>query len=113
MVQSNTGGLFRVDPETGVAKAVDLGGDSLVNGDGLLREGHTLFAVQNVSNVVAKVELARDGSSGTVVERVTDPLFDVPATVAAFGDRLYMPNGRFTTPPTPATPYNAVAIEKP
>jgi hypothetical protein len=37
----------------------------------------------------------------------------VPTTVASFGKRLYLPNARFTTPPTPETPYNAVAIPKP
>jgi hypothetical protein len=44
------------------------------------------------------------------VERIGDPRFDVPATVARFGHRLYLPNARFTTPPTPTTPYDAVAI---
>jgi hypothetical protein len=29
------------------------------------------------------------------------------------GNRLYLPNARFTTPPTPDTTYNAVAIPKP
>jgi len=113
VVQSNTGGLFRVDPATGVARAVDLGGELLPGGDGLLREGHTLFAVQNRSNLVAKIELDDQGATGTVIERVTDPLLDVPATVAAFGNRLYMPNARFTTAPTPTTPYDAIAIDKP
>jgi hypothetical protein len=34
----------------------------------------------------------------------------VPTTVAKFADRLYLPNARFTTPPTPDTPYTANAI---
>jgi len=37
----------------------------------------------------------------------------VPTTVAAFRDRLYLPNARFTTPPTPTTPYSVVAIDRP
>jgi hypothetical protein len=45
-----------------------------------------------------------------VVERLTDARFDVPTTVAAFGHRLYLPNARFTTPPTPTTQYTANAI---
>ena len=36
IVQSNTGLLFRVDPATGVTRTVDLGGELLTNGDGLL-----------------------------------------------------------------------------
>ncbi|TWP51803.1 superoxide dismutase [Lentzea tibetensis] len=110
-VQSNTGLLFRVDPATGATKAVNLGGEVLTNGDGLLRIGHNLYVVQNRLNTVAKYRLTNSG--GTLVSKTTDPRFDVPTTVAAFGDRLYLPNARFSTPPTPTTPYNAVAIDRP
>ncbi|MEV1243209.1 hypothetical protein ACIBO2_33745 [Nonomuraea sp. NPDC050022] len=44
---------------------------------------------------------------------MSDRRFDVPATVAAFGSRLYLPNPRFDTSPTPTTPYTAVAIPRP
>jgi len=112
IVQSNTGMLFRVDPATGVTKTVDLGGESLPNGDGLLQEGHTLYAVQNRLNTVAVLRLASDGSSARVVERVTDPRFNVPTTVASFGRRLYLPNAKFGAVP-PATTFEAVAIPRP
>ncbi|GAA2800450.1 SMP-30/gluconolactonase/LRE family protein [Crossiella cryophila] len=111
VVQSNTGKLFRVDPRTGVARTVDLGGALLTNGDGLLRDGRTLYVVQNRLNVVTEFKLAADGGSGKLTRSITDPRFDVPATVAQFGHRLYLPNARFTTPPTPTTPYNAVAVD--
>ena len=86
----------------------------LTAGDGLLVSGRTLLVVQNRLNQVAVVQprtarARRARSSGLL----TDPRFDVPTTVAAFGNRLYLPNARFTTPPTPTTPYNAVAIPKP
>jgi sugar lactone lactonase YvrE len=113
VVQTNTGGLFRVDPATGVTTAVDLGGEALPNGDGILLEGRTLFVAQNVSNQVAVVRLDRRAATGTVVDRLTDPRFDTPTTIAAFGHRLYLPNARFTTEPTPTTPYTAVAIREP
>lgn len=109
VVQSNTGQLFRVEP-SGVATRVDLAGETLPNGDGILLRGRTLYVVQNQLNQVTVVRLDRTGSSGTVVDRLTDPRFDVPTTVAAFGGRLYLPNARFGTPPTPTTPYTAVAI---
>ncbi|MFD0660553.1 NHL repeat-containing protein [Thermocatellispora tengchongensis] len=112
IVQSNTGALFRVDPDTGAAAKVDLGGETLVNGDGLLLLGRTLYVVQNRLNTVAVIKMSRDGRSGRVTERLTDPRFDVPTTVAAFGDRLYLPNARFTTTPAPDTPYDVVAIER-
>jgi len=42
---------------------------------------------------------------------LTSPSFDVPTTIASFGSRLYVVNARFTTPPTPTTPYDIVAVE--
>jgi sugar lactone lactonase YvrE len=111
--QTNTGKLFRVDPATGVATIVDLGGETLPNGDGIFLSGTTLFVVQNQNNLVATIKLAPDGRSGTVESRVTDPRFDVPTAVAPFGDRLYLVNARFNTPPTPDTTYTAVAIPRP
>ncbi|HZN18551.1 MAG TPA: superoxide dismutase [Micromonosporaceae bacterium] len=113
VVQSNTGLLFRVDPATGVTTRVDLGGELLTNGDGLLLDGGTLYAVQNRLNLVAVIHLNETGTAGTVVQRVGNPRFDVPTTVARYGSRLYLPNARFTTPPTPTTPYTAVAIPVP
>jgi sugar lactone lactonase YvrE len=111
VVQSSTGLLFRVDPATGVARTVDLGGYLITSGDGLLVRGRTLYAVQNVLNTVAAFRLDRAGTSGTLTGRLTDPRLDVPTTMATFGDRLYLPNARFTTPPTPTTTtYTAVAI---
>ncbi|MER5625952.1 hypothetical protein ABT061_33440 [Streptosporangium sp. NPDC002544] len=110
IVQSNTGRLFKADPVTGVTTSVDLGGESLVNGDGLLLVGRILYVVQNRLNVVTAVRMSRDGSSERVVDRLTDQRFDVPTTVARFGDRLYLPNARFTTPPEPNTPYDVVGI---
>ncbi|GAA1537401.1 hypothetical protein GCM10009678_19800 [Actinomadura kijaniata] len=113
VVQSNTGGLFRVDPATGATRRVDLRGESLPEGDGLLLRGRTLFAVQNRRNVVAVLRLNATGTEGRVVRRVGDDRFDVPATVAAFGSRLYLPNARFDAPDPRRTWYNAVAIPEP
>ncbi|MGK8490213.1 SMP-30/gluconolactonase/LRE family protein [Nocardia asiatica] len=112
VVQSATGLLFRIDPATGATRRIDLG-VALPNGDGLLLHGSTLFVVQNRSNTIAVVELDPAGSTGTVVRRVTDPRFDVPTTVAAFGAHLYLPNARYGTPPTPATRYSSVAVDRP
>ncbi|MPZ28963.1 MAG: superoxide dismutase [Micromonosporaceae bacterium] len=112
VVQTSTGLLFRVDPATGAATEVDLGGETLPDADGMLLHGRTLYVVQNRLNRVAVVRLDHAGTSGTVTERLTDPRFDVPTTVARFGGRLYLPNARFTTPPTPTTEYAAVAIPR-
>lgn len=110
VVQTVTGTLFRVDPESGVATAVDLGGYALTNGDGLLVVGRTLYVVQNQLNTVAVIRLTADGTSGELVKQITDPDFQVPTTVARFGNGLYLPNARFGTPPTPDTEYSVVRI---
>jgi sugar lactone lactonase YvrE len=111
IVNSAAGKLYRVEPRTGVAKLIDLGGASVINGDGLLLRGHTLYVVQNQLNQIAIVDLAPKLSSGNVVGLITDPRFDVPTTIAAFGNALYAVNARFTTPPTPTTPYNIVRVK--
>ena len=110
IVQSSTGFLFRVDPRIGVTRRIDIGDAVMTNGDGLLLIGRTLFVVQNLLNKVAVLTLNQSGTKGTLVREVTSPDFDVPTTAAAFGDRLYLPNARFTTPPTPTTAYWATAI---
>jgi sugar lactone lactonase YvrE len=110
IVQTSTGLLFRVDPATGVTRTVDLGGFVLTAGDGILVRGRTLYVVQNALNTVAVFGMNRAGTRGALVDQLHDSRLDVPTTVAAFGDRLYLPNARFGTTPTPTTPYTVVAI---
>jgi sugar lactone lactonase YvrE len=112
IVQTATGLVFRVDPATGVTTTVDLGGYLVTNGDGLLVVGRTLYAVQNQNNKVAVFTLNVAGTQGTLVNTITDPRFDVPTTAAVFGNRLYLPNARFTTPPAPDTVYTANAVRR-
>jgi sugar lactone lactonase YvrE len=111
VVASNTGKLFRVGFD-GVSRQVapDL---TLTNGDGLLTSGRTLYVVQNRLNTVAVLKMNRAGTAATLETTVTDPRFDVPTTVATFANRLYLPNARFTTTPTPTTEYQVVAIPRP
>ncbi len=112
IVKSGTGELFTVDPETGESALIDLGGESVTNGDGLLLEGDTLYVVQNRDNRIAVVELSDDLTSGTLSEPLTNPNFDVPTTVAGFNDALYVVNARFGTEPTPDTEYAVVRVER-
>ncbi len=111
VVNSTTGLLYRVEPATGVATEVDLGGASLTMGDGMLRHGRILYVVRNLISEVAVIRLDRRGASGKVVRTITSSdldastSFDVPTTVARFGRNLYLPNARFTTAPTPTTDY--------
>jgi sugar lactone lactonase YvrE len=112
IVQSVTGLLFTVDPNTGVTYQIDLGGVTLPNGDGILLDGKTLYVVQNRLNKIAVIELNPRFNSGTLVKEITDPAFRVPTTIAEFGTWLYAVNARFGTPPTPETEYEAVRVNK-
>ncbi|MGQ4390085.1 superoxide dismutase [Streptomyces sp. SAS_270] len=104
------GGLMRVDPRTGVATAVDLGPSKLPNGDGLLLLGRILYAVQQADNLIDVFRLNASGTKGKAIARITDARFRIPTTVAAWGDRLYLPNARFDVEPKPDTDYDAVAV---
>ena len=96
VVNSATGMLFRVNPRTGEATEVDLGGYALTNGDGLLVQG---------SHPVRGPEPAQPGRGhraqpsrhrrASWSETLTSPDFDVPTTVAAYKGSLYLPNARF------------------
>ncbi|UGY90750.1 SMP-30/gluconolactonase/LRE family protein [Streptomyces gobiensis] len=114
VVQMNSGELHRVDPRTGRTTRADLGDAApLSNGDGLLILGRTLYVVQQRQHAMDVFHLDRTGHTGTFVTRVTDDRFDVPTTVAVYRDRLYLPNARFTTEPTPQTSYSAVSVPLP
>ena len=108
------GDLWRIDPTTGAATRVDLGGAKLLNGDGLLLEKkRTLYVVQNQLNKIAVVRLSSDFKSGKVVREITDDDFSVPTTIARQGKFLYAVNARFGTPPTPETDYWVTRVEEP
>jgi hypothetical protein len=105
--QSSTGNLFAVS-QNGEANAIALaGGESVPMGDGILLTGRTLYVVQNRLNLVAKIALTPDLESGRVLERISNPGFDVPTTIAHLGRRLYAVNARFRTPPQPPLPQPA------
>jgi sugar lactone lactonase YvrE len=111
IVQSNTGKLFTVD-QNGVTNEIELGGATVTAGDGILLDGRMLYVVRNAANLIAVIALTPDLSAGTVVRTITHPDFDVPTTIDEFGRRLYAVNARFSTPPTPETPYWVTQVRK-
>ncbi len=135
IVNTAEGALYKVDPTSGDATRIDLGGGSVVDGDGLLLDGNILYVVQNQLNKIAVVRLNfassagaivdndvsslfrvptavahTDFISGTILSTITSSLFHVPTTIAGFGDALYVVNARFGTPPTPNTEYEVVRV---
>ena len=105
VANSTTGKLFRVDPATGVADKLDLGGADLGYPDGLELLGHKLYVVRPFDNRVTVISLGAPLTSGVVLGDLTDPSLDIPSTATVAAGRLWAVNLRFTTPPTPTTPY--------
>jgi outer membrane protein assembly factor BamB len=104
-VQTNTGTLFVIDPRSGETGSVDLGGETVVNGDGL-EEGHgRLYVVRNADNLIAVVHLRHHRTRGEVEDEITSDGFDTPTTAALVRHSLYAVNARFGETPTPDTEY--------
>jgi sugar lactone lactonase YvrE len=112
LIAVSTGGkaLYAIDAATGVAKRIDVGGYDLVNGDGLLLWGKTLFVVQNRSNRIAVFRLSHDLASATFVKAIADPDFDVPTTIDRAGRQLWAVNARFGTATPADQHYDVVKV---
>jgi streptogramin lyase len=105
LVQSNTGKLFRVDPATGDAQEIDLGGASVSAGDGLELRGSTLYVVRNQLERVAVFKLGSNLESARLLGEITSSELDIPTTAAFAAGRLWAVNARFGTAPGPTTEY--------
>jgi sugar lactone lactonase YvrE len=111
LIVVNAGQLYRVDLRTGHATKVALqGAPDVAGGDGLVRLGRTLYVVQNRLNKITVWDLDRKATAATLTRTITNPRFDVPTTAARYRDSLYLVNARFTSPQTPETTFNAVAV---
>jgi sugar lactone lactonase YvrE len=110
IVQSGPGKLYHVDSQTGVATLIDLGGGSVPFGDGLLLEGKTLYVMQNRLNQIAVVQLDPQLTSGEIVSTITDADFDVPTTIAGFGNAIYAVNARFGIASPDTADYSIVRV---
>ena len=111
LAHSAVQGLFAVDPATGAAAQIDLG-EALPNVDGITRQGNKLYAVQNRLNQIAVIGLHPDLASGTIQNTITNPDFDVPTTVALFGNATYVVNARFGTDSPEVADFAVVRTER-
>lgn len=110
--------LYKVDPLTGEATKIDLGGASVPNGDGLVLNGKILYVVQNFLNQIGVVRLDESLTSGVVSdEPLTSADFIIPTTAAKFGSTIYAVNARFGefTPgvPSPDLEFQVVGVPIP
>ena len=101
VVNYASGRLYTVDPDTGFATEIDVGGVSVLAGDGLVLRGKTLYVVQNflgptaAFNQIAVFKLSSDYSAATLKKVLTEDEPFVPSTADLFGPWLYAVNARF------------------
>ena len=67
---------------------------------------------QNRLNQIGIVRLNPQLTTGAMVRTITSANFDVPTTIAGFGNALYAVNARFGTPTAPDIEYNIVRVTK-
>ncbi len=91
------GTLFTVDPSTGSASEVDLGGATFTGPDGLVRQGRTLYVVENGAARISAVQLHRRGKTGRVERVLPVRGAETPTTAAIFKHGLYVADARFTS----------------
>lgn len=96
VAHSGTGELYTVNPTTGRSALIE--GVSVPNVDGIIVRDGQLWAVQNFSNQISRIELSDDLSSGELEDVITSKDFNVPATAALFGNTLAAVNAQFTHP---------------
>jgi hypothetical protein len=113
VVNSTTGLLYQVDPNTGNTSQVTITNGDLENGDGLLFYQRKLYVVQNFSNQIAELKLMDNGSRAKITNTITNPAFRIPTTATVFAGALYAINARFDVAPPPffGTPESDPTLE--
>ena len=100
--QGTTGQLWRIDLWTRRITQVDLGGANVINADGIVLRGHTLYVVQNFSRQISKLQLGRHFERGRVVEVMPTPADRTFTTAKPVGRTLLAVDSKFGFPATAA-----------
>ena len=100
--QGTTGQLWRIDLRTRQIAEVDLGGTRLVNADGIVLRGRTLWVVQNFTRRITKLKLRHGFSSATVEEVLATSASRTFTTAKRVGGRLLVVDSKFGFAPTAA-----------
>lgn len=113
VVGTTSGALARVDLRTRRVRTVNLHGASLPVGDGLARDGRTLYAVNSISRIT-QLTLSKNWLSARVKRQITSTRFKFPTTVAIAGKRLLVVNSQFSQRGrSPVLPFTVSAVKRP
>lgn len=111
--QGTTGRLWRIDLATKAITAVDLGGASIVNADGIVLRGHTLWVVQNFSRQITELKFDGQWDSAKVVSVTPTPANRTFTTAKIAKGRLLIVDSQFGFAPPFAAEDRVVVTELP
>lgn len=109
--QGTTGRLWRIDLATKEILQVDLGGASIVNADGIVLRGHTLWVVQNFSRQITELALSSHWSEARVVSVTPTPANRTFTTAKIAKGRLLIVDSQFGFAP-PFAAADRVVVRK-
>ncbi len=99
---SRVGGLWQVDPTSGVTQSIPVsGGPGITGGDGLETDGSVLYNVRGSGQYevsVLRLSPTATGWAAKWVGRRTDETLDIPSTATIAGGWLWAVNARFGVP---------------
>jgi sugar lactone lactonase YvrE len=95
IVQSNTGKLFRVELASKDVSEIDLGGETVMAGDGMVLRGRTLWVVRNSASAIAKIQLSGDLLSGRLLGETVDESLAFPTTAVIANGSMLVVNSQF------------------
>jgi sugar lactone lactonase YvrE len=95
VAQGTTGRLWRIDLATQAITPVDLGGASIVNADGIVLRGHTLWVVQNFTRQITQLALDGQWASGQVISVRPTPANRTFTTAKIADGRLLLVDSQF------------------
>ncbi len=115
-VQSNTGKVFRLETATKWLTEVNLGGATVMGGDGMLLDGQTLHVMRNAAATLVTFRMAPDFASGTLATTTTNPQFAFPTTFGLYNGRLLVLNSQLdkrTAMMPPVLPFTVLNVAAP
>ncbi len=110
VAQGTTGRLWRIDLATKDIGEVDLGGTTIVNADGIVLRGRTLWVVQNFSRQIAELELDGRWTSARPVSVTPTPANRTFTTAKIANGRLLVVDSQFGFAPAAAPAPDRVLV---
>ncbi|MDZ4231155.1 MAG: PQQ-dependent sugar dehydrogenase, partial [Dehalococcoidales bacterium] len=117
VVHSGDQKLFRITVASKEVLEVDLGGTPQ-GGDGMVLDGQALYVLARTQtgDMIVRIQMAADFSSGVIRDSFRDDSFAFPTTIAKVGDRMLVVNSQFNARgagQTPSLPFTVSDIPIP